>query len=898
MNNKRGIQLMAVDAKNDVDPIETQEWLESLEAVLEEEGVDRAHYLLERLIDKARRSGAHVPYDATTAYLNTIPPSQEAHIPGDQEMERRLRSLIRWNAIAIVLQATKKDLDLGGHLSSFASSATLYDVGFNHFFRGDSGDADGDLVYFQGHASPGVYARAFLEGRLDEDQLGAFRQETDGKGLSSYPHPWLMPEFWQFPTVSMGLGPIAAIYQARFLKYLEDRGLAKTKGRKVWAFLGDGEMDEPESLGAISLAGREKLDNLIFVINCNLQRLDGPVRGNGKIIQELEGDFRGSGWNVLKVIWGRYWDPLLARDTDGLLLKTMEETVDGEYQNYKAKGGKFTRDNFFGKHPKLLEMVANMSDQDVWRLNRGGHDPSKVYAAYHRAVNHKGQPTVILAKTVKGYGMGESGEGKNVSHQVKKMNLEALKLFRDRFNIPIKDEDLEQVPFYHPGEDSEEIKYLKERRKSLGGYLPVRRPKSEALEVPPMKAFESITKGSNGREISTTMAFVRMLNTLLKDKKLSDRIVPIVPDEARTFGMEGMFRQYGIYSSLGQLYEPVDSDQVMFYREDKKGQILEEGINEAGAFSSWLAAATSYSTNDFPMIPFYIYYSMFGFQRIGDLAWMAGDMQARGFLIGATAGRTTLNGEGLQHQDGHSHVLSSTIPNCVSYDPTYAYELALIIRDGMRRMYENQENVFYYLTTMNENYEQPAMPEGAEEGIIKGMYLLKEGSKPKKKQPRVQLLGSGTILREVEAAAELLKKDWKVDADIWSVTSFNELRRDGLSVDRENLLNPESKQKKSFVEQSLEKQQGPVIAATDYMKVYADQIRNWVPGCYKVLGTDGFGRSDSREKLRDFFEVDRHYITIAALMALAEQDEVKRKTVADALKKYDIDVNKPNPLTA
>ncbi|WP_109761526.1 pyruvate dehydrogenase (acetyl-transferring), homodimeric type [Pleionea mediterranea] len=889
---------MAVDAKNDVDPIETQEWLESLEAVLEEEGVDRAHYLLERLIDKARRSGAHVPYDATTAYLNTIPPSQEAHIPGDQEMERRLRSLIRWNAIAIVLQATKKDLDLGGHLSSFASSATLYDVGFNHFFRGDSGDADGDLVYFQGHASPGVYARAFLEGRLDEDQLGAFRQETDGKGLSSYPHPWLMPEFWQFPTVSMGLGPIAAIYQARFLKYLEDRGLAKTKGRKVWAFLGDGEMDEPESLGAISLAGREKLDNLIFVINCNLQRLDGPVRGNGKIIQELEGDFRGSGWNVLKVIWGRYWDPLLARDTDGLLLKTMEETVDGEYQNYKAKGGKFTRDNFFGKHPKLLEMVANMSDQDVWRLNRGGHDPSKVYAAYHRAVNHKGQPTVILAKTVKGYGMGESGEGKNVSHQVKKMNLEALKLFRDRFNIPIKDEDLEQVPFYHPGEDSEEIKYLKERRKSLGGYLPVRRPKSEALEVPPMKAFESITKGSNGREISTTMAFVRMLNTLLKDKKLSDRIVPIVPDEARTFGMEGMFRQYGIYSSLGQLYEPVDSDQVMFYREDKKGQILEEGINEAGAFSSWLAAATSYSTNDFPMIPFYIYYSMFGFQRIGDLAWMAGDMQARGFLIGATAGRTTLNGEGLQHQDGHSHVLSSTIPNCVSYDPTYAYELALIIRDGMRRMYENQENVFYYLTTMNENYEQPAMPEGAEEGIIKGMYLLKEGSKPKKKQPRVQLLGSGTILREVEAAAELLKKDWKVDADIWSVTSFNELRRDGLSVDRENLLNPESKQKKSFVEQSLEKQQGPVIAATDYMKVYADQIRNWVPGCYKVLGTDGFGRSDSREKLRDFFEVDRHYITIAALMALAEQDEVKRKTVADALKKYDIDVNKPNPLTA
>ncbi|WMS88654.1 pyruvate dehydrogenase (acetyl-transferring), homodimeric type [Pleionea litopenaei] len=889
---------MAVDARNDVDPIETEEWLDALDAVLDEEGVNRAHYLLERLIDKARRSGAHIPYDATTAYLNTIPPSQEAHIPGDQEMERRLRSLIRWNAIAIVLQATKKDLELGGHLSSFASSATLYDVGFNHFFRGDTEEFGGDLIYFQGHASPGIYARAFLEGRLNTDQLAEFRQETDGKGLSSYPHPWLMPDFWQFPTVSMGLGPISAIYQARFLKYLDDRGLVNTKGRKVWAFLGDGEMDEPESLGAISLAGREKLDNLIFVINCNLQRLDGPVRGNGKIIQELEGDFRGSGWNVIKVIWGRYWDPLIARDTDGLLLQTMEETVDGEYQNYKAKGGKFTRDYFFGKHPKLLEMVANMSDQDIWRLNRGGHDPSKVYAAYHAAVNHKGQPTVILAKTVKGYGMGESGEGKNISHQVKKMNLEALKHFRDRFRIPVSDDQLEDVPFYHPGEDSPEIKYLQERRKALGGYLPSRRAKSESLEVPPMKAFEAITKGSDGREISTTMAFVRVLNALLKDKKIGERIVPIVPDEARTFGMEGMFRQYGIYSSVGQLYEPVDSDQVMFYREDKKGQILEEGINEAGAFSSWLAAATSYSTNNLPMVPFYIYYSMFGFQRIGDLAWMAGDMQARGFLIGATAGRTTLNGEGLQHQDGHSHILASTIPNCVSYDPTYAYELALIVRDGMRRMYEDQENVFYYLTTMNENYPQPAMPEGAEEGIIKGMYLLKPGAKSKKGQSRVQLLGSGTILREVEAAAELLKSDWKVESDLWSVTSFNELRRDGLNADRENLLNPEADVKQAFVAKCLANQQGPVIAATDYMKVYADQIRNWVPGTYKVLGTDGFGRSDSRAKLRNFFEVDRYYITVAALMALAEEGAIERKIVAKALKQYGIDVNKPNPLTA
>ncbi|TQV82786.1 pyruvate dehydrogenase (acetyl-transferring), homodimeric type [Aliikangiella coralliicola] len=887
------------DKNHDVDPIETHEWLDALEAVLEEEGTERAHFLLEKLIDMARRSGAYLPYSATTAYLNTIPTTKEARIPGDQEMEQRLRSIIRWNAIALVLQASKKNKELGGHISSFASSATLYDVGFNYFFRATDEQQEGDLIYYQGHSSPGIYARAFLEGRLTEEQMKNFRQEVDGKGLSSYPHPWLMPDFWQFPTVSMGLGPIQAIYQARFLKYLQNRELASTEKRKVWAFMGDGEMDEPESLGAISLAGREKLDNLVFVINCNLQRLDGPVRGNGKIIQELEGSFRGAGWNVIKVIWGRYWDPLIARDTEGKLLKVMDESVDGEYQNYKSKGGKFTRDYFFGKDPALLEMVANMSDSDIWRLNRGGHDPTKVYAAYHSAVHHKGQPTVILAKTVKGYGMGDSGEGKNISHQVKKMNLDALKQFRNRFNVPISDEQLEETPFYHPGEDSPEIKYLRERREALGGYLPARRSKSTNLTVPPLKAFEAITKGSNGREISTTMAFVRILNILLKDKELSQRIVPIIPDEARTFGMEGMFRQIGIYSSVGQLYEPVDSDQVMYYREDKKGQILEEGINEAGAMSSWIAAATSYSSNNLPMIPFYIFYSMFGFQRIGDLAWAAGDMQARGFLLGATFGRTTLNGEGLQHQDGHSHILASTIPNCVSYDPTYGYELALIIRDGMRRMYENQENVFYYISTLNENYAHPEMPKGCEEGIIKGMYLLKSGKKPRGKNtaPRVQLLGCGPILNEVIAAAELLEKDFKVNADIWSVTSFNELARDGNEVTRLNMLNPESdKPAVSYVEQCLGGQEGPVIASTDSMKAYAEQIRAFVPAKYRVLGTDGFGRSDSRENLRRFFEVDRYYVAVAAIKALADEGTLTAKDVTKALELYNIDINKPNPL--
>ncbi len=888
------------DNTHDIDQVETQEWLDALEAVLEEEGAERAHFLLEKLIDMARRSGAHLPYSARTAYLNTIPTSKETLIPGDQEMEQRLRSIIRWNAIALVLQASKKNKELGGHLSSFASSATLYDVGFNYFFHGANDQREGDLIYYQGHSSPGIYARAFLEGRITEEQMGNFRQEVDGKGLSSYPHPWLMPEFWQFPTVSMGLGPIQAIYQARFLKYLQHRELTNTEERKVWAFMGDGEMDEPESLGAISLAGRERLDNLVFVINCNLQRLDGPVRGNGKIIQELEGDFRGAGWNVIKVIWGRYWDPLIARDVDGKLLKVMEETVDGEYQNYKSKGGKFTRDNFFGKDPALLEMVANMSDADIWRLNRGGHDPTKVYAAYHSAVNHKGQPTVILAKTVKGYGMGESGEGKNISHQVKKMDLEALKQFRNRFNVPITDDQLEDAPFYHPGEDSPEIKYMRKMREGLGGYLPARRTQSQKLKIPELSAFSAITGGSQGREISTTMALVRILNVLIKDKEIGQRIVPIIPDEARTFGMEGMFRQIGIYSSRGQLYEPVDSDQLMYYREDQKGQILEEGINEAGAMSSWIAAATSYSSNNLPMIPFYVYYSMFGFQRIGDLAWAAGDMQARGFLIGATFGRTTLNGEGLQHQDGHSHLLASTIPNCVSYDPTYSYEVALIVREGMRRMCEEQENVFYYITTLNENYVHAEMPEGCEEGILKGMYLLQEGkpSKSKKKPARVQLLGCGAILNEVIAAAEILQKDFKVDADIWSVTSFNELAREGADATRTNLLNPEAREPAiSYVEQCLTGHEGPVIAATDSMKSYAEQIRAYIPADYSVLGTDGFGRSDSRENLRSFFEVDRHYVALAALKALADEGTISVKEVSKAIKLFNIDTNKPNPLT-
>ncbi len=878
----------------DIDSQETQEWLEALDSVMAQEGIERAHYLLEQLIAKARKSGAYLPYSANTAYLNTIPPSREERAPGDPGMEWRIRSLIRWNALAMVVRANRFSAELGGHIASFASSATLYDVGFNHFFRAATEQQGSDLVFIQGHSAPGIYARAFLYGQLGEQQIGKFRQEVDGDGLSSYPHPWLMPDFWQFPTVSMGLGSLMAIYQARFMRYLEHRELIPPSDRKVWAFMGDGEMDEPEALGSIGLAAREKLDNLIFVVNCNLQRLDGPVRGNGKIIQELEAEFRGAGWNVIKVIWGSYWDPLIARDTEGKLLKVMEETVDGEYQAYKANDGAYVREKFFGKHPELKALVANMSDEDIWRLNRGGHDPHKVYAAYAAAVKHQGQPTVILAKTVKGYGMGEAGEGQNITHQQKKMGEEALKAFRRRFNIPVSDEDVANAAFYKPADDSAELKYMREQREKLGGFLLQKWPQSPALDTPDAGIHEKLLAGTGKRAISTTMAFVRILNILAKDKNIGKYIVPIVPDEARTFGMEGMFRQLGIYSSVGQLYEPVDIDHVMYYREDKKGQILEEGITEAGAFSSWIAAATAYKHNGVQMIPFYIFYSMFGFQRVGDLAWAAGDLRSRGFLIGGTAGRTTLAGEGLQHQDGHSHLLASTIPNCISYDPTYCYELAVIIHDGLRRMYGNNEDVYYYITVMNENYPHPPMPENSSEGILKGMYLLQESDGAKL---QVQLLGSGTILREVLAAAELLESDFGVAADVWSVTSFNELRRDCLDVDRWNMLHPEQPEKKSYVNQCLERNGSPVIAATDYMKLYADQIRRHVPEPYVVLGTDGYGRSDTRAKLRKFFEVDRHYIVVAALKALADEGKIPAEKVTEAMMKYHIDQEKPNPVT-
>ncbi|HEY6241099.1 MAG TPA: pyruvate dehydrogenase (acetyl-transferring), homodimeric type [Burkholderiales bacterium] len=885
-------------AANDPDSLETQEWLDALDAVLDREGPERAHYLLEKLVDKARRSGAYIPFSLNTAYLNTIPPHLEERSPGDHALEERIRSFCRWNAMVMVAKANKSDDELGGHIASFASVGTLFGIGFNHFWHAPHEGHGGDLVYFQGHSSPGIYARAFLEGRFTEEQLLNFRREVDGKGISSYPHPWLMPDFWQFPTVSMGLGPIQGIYMARFLKYLHARGFANTENRKVWVFCGDGEMDEPESLGAIGLAVREKLDNLVFVVNCNLQRLDGPVRGNGKIIQELEADFRGAGWNVIKLIWGSYWDPLFARDKEGRLLRVMEETVDGEYQNYKANDGAFVRKHFFGKDPKLLEMVSRMTDEDIWRLNRGGHDPHKIYAAYASAVKHKDQPTVILAKTIKGYGLGKQGQAKNPTHQLKKVDLATIREMRDRFNVPIPDDRLDEMPFYKPKDDDPVMVYLQERRKALGGYLPQRRRKAEsAPAVPPLSAFEAVVKGSEGREISTTMAFVRILTALVRDKTLGKHVVPIVPDEARTFGMEGMFRQLAIYSSEGQKYEPVDRDQVMYYREDKQGQILEEGINEAGAFSSWIAAATSYSHSDLVTVPFYIFYSMFGMQRIGDLAWAAGDQRARGFLLGATAGRTTLNGEGLQHEDGHSHLLSSAIPNCVSYDPTFGYELAVIIQDGLRRMVTDQEDVFYYITVMNENYEHPAMPAGAQEGILRGMYLWRE-SKSKSKS-RAQLMGSGTILREVIAAGELLESDWSIAADIWSATSFTELRRDGLAAERWNLLHPEGKPRTPYVTERLEKRAGPVVAATDYMKTFADQIRPFVPQdrIYRVLGTDGFGRSDSRAKLRHFFEVNRYFIAIAALKALADLGEVKPKVVADAIKKYGINPDKYDPVT-
>jgi pyruvate dehydrogenase E1 component len=877
----------------DYDPQETQEWLESLQSVLEKEGADRAHFLIDQLINHARLAGDDMPISATTPYLNTIPLDKEERSPGNFDMEHRIRALMRWNAMAIVLNANKESSELGGHIASFASAATLYDVGFNHFFRGANKDHGGDLVYFQGHSSPGMYARAFMEGRLSEEQLYKFRQEVDGDGLSSYPHPWLMPNFWQFPTVSMGLGPLMAIYQARFMRYLQHRNLAKTDGRKVWAYLGDGETDEPESLGAISMAGREKLDNLIFVINCNLQRLDGPVRGNGKIIQELEGVFRGAGWNVIKVVWGGKWDRLLAKDKTGLLLKRMEEVVDGEYQTYKSKDGAFVRKHFFGKYPELLELVADMSDDEIWRLNRGGHDPHKVFAAYAAASKHKGQPTVILAKTVKGYGMGEAGEAQNPTHQQKKMGEDALRKFRDRFNIPVTDEQLTKLPFVRPAPDSLEAKYLRERNSAMGN-IPARDPIAHPLNIPGLDAFDALLKSSEDREFSTTMAFVRLLGVLVKDKAIGKQIVPIVPDESRTFGMEGMFRQLGIFSQVGQLYTPQDADQLMYYKESESGQILQEGINEAGGMADWIAAATAYANHGVAMIPFYIYYSMFGFQRIGDMAWAAGDLRARGFLIGGTAGRTTLNGEGLQHQDGHSHLMAATIPNCVSYDPTFAYELAVIVQHGMERMYHKQEDVFYYLTVMNENYTHPAMPKGAEEGIIKGMYKF-SASKAKAKN-KVQLLGSGTILREVIAAAELLEKDFGIASDIFSVTSFNELRREGIDCERWNTLHPEAKQRVSYVAQCLDAEV-PVIAATDYIRAYADQIRPYVKAQYKTLGTDGFGRSDTRKKLRHFFEVDRFYVVVAALKALADEGKVDAKEVTRAIKLYKIDADKPNPTT-
>jgi pyruvate dehydrogenase E1 component len=883
-------------ARPDDDPQETKEWLDALDGILKYEGPERAHFILEQLIEKARRSGAYLPYSANTAYLNTIPPGKEEKSPGNHELEHRIRSYVRWNAAAMVLRANK-NTNVGGHIASYASAATLYDVGYNHFWHAPSENHGGDLVFVQGHSAPGVYARAFMLGRLTEDQLDKFRQEVDGDGLSSYPHPWLMPDFWQFPTVSMGLGPIMAIYQARFMKYLQDRGIANTEGRKVWCFLGDGECDEPESMGAIGVAARERLDNLIFVVNCNLQRLDGPVRGNGKIIQELEADFRGAGWNVIKLIWGSYWDPLIARDTDGVLLKLMEETVDGEYQTVKSKDGAYVREHFFGKYPETRAMVSNLSDDDIWRLNRGGHDPHKIYAAYSAATKHTGQPTVILAKTIKGYGMGEAGEAQNITHQQKKMGTTSLKTFRDRFKIPVPDDKLDEIPYVNFEEGSPELRYMHERRDALGGYLPSRRRNGDALVTPSLSAFDNVLKDSGEREFSTTMAFVRILGTLVKDKNIGKRIVPIVPDESRTFGMEGMFRQLGIWSSVGQLYTPQDADQLMFYKEDKHGQILQEGINEAGAMSSWIAAATSYSTHGASMIPFYIYYSMFGFQRVGDLAWAAGDQRARGFLLGGTAGRTTLNGEGLQHEDGHSHLLSSTIPNCISYDPTFAYEVAVIIQHGLRRMYADQEDVFYYLTLMNENYPHPAMPDGAEEGIIKGMYRLSKsrlsGGKGSKKAPQVQLLGSGTILREVIAAQQVLAEDFDIAADVWSCPSFTELRREGLSVSRWNMLNPDKKPREAYVSQCLDRANGPVVAATDYMKLFADQIRPFIHKHYVVLGTDGFGRSDTREKLREFFEVDRRYIAVAALKALADEGAIAKDKVAQAIGKYRVDPEKP-----
>ncbi|MGB7502552.1 MAG: pyruvate dehydrogenase (acetyl-transferring), homodimeric type [Azonexus sp.] len=892
--NQSSAKLSGVVSVPDGDPQETSEWIEALEGVIAQEGADRAHYLIEKLIGQAREDGIDIPYSANTEYINTIPVDQQPKYPGNADMEIKIHSYIRWNAMAMVVRANK-DTNVGGHIASFASAAALYDVGFSHFWHAPSAEHGGDLIFFQGHSVPGVYARAFMLGRLSEEQMDNFRQETDGKGISSYPHPWLMPDFWQFPTVSMGLGPIQAIYQARFMKYLDSRGLAKAGDRKVWAFLGDGETDEVESLGAIGMAGREKLDNLIFVINCNLQRLDGPVRGNGKIIQELEGEFRGSGWNVIKLVWGTHWDTLLQRDKKGILKRRMMECVDGEYQTFKAKNGAYVREYFFNT-PELKELVADWTDDEIWQLNRGGHDIFKIFSAYQAAITHKGAPTLILAKTIKGFGMGQAGEAMNTSHQQKKLDVEQIARFRDRFSLPVADDKLADLPYLKFAENSEEYKYMRQRRMDLGGFIPQRRRKAEPLAVPPLDTFAALLKASGeGRELSTTMAIVRIMNMMLKDKNVGKNVVPIVPDESRTFGMEGMFRSVGIWNQQGQNYVPEDHDQLMFYKESKTGQVLQEGINEAGAMSDWIAAATAYSVHGVQTIPFYICYSMFGMQRVLDLCWAAGDQRARGFLIGGTAGRTTLNGEGLQHEDGHSLILSNLIPNCVSYDPTFQYEVAVIVQDGMRRMHQEQEDIFYYITVMNENYEHPEMPAGAETDIIKGMYAFKAGGKSK--GPRVQLLGAGTIFREVIAAADLLKKDWGVEADLWGCPSFNELARNGQDVQRWNMLHPLEEPRLSHVEQKLSGAKGPVIAATDYIKLLSEQIRPLVKAPYVTLGTDGFGRSDTREKLRHFFEVDRHWVTLAALKALADNGEIAREKVAAALVKYALDPNKPNPMS-
>ena len=879
----------------DIDPIETKEWLESLSAVLEKDGKLRAQFLIKQLIEHSYKKGSDLVLSRNTPYINTIPPEQETKSSGDQNLERKIRSLIRWNAAAMVVRANKKNPELGGHIGTFASAATLYDVGMNHFWRAKNNKFGGDLIYFQGHSAPGMYARAFLEGRITPKQLDYFRQEVKPGGLSSYPHPWLMPKFWQFPVVSMGLGAMMSIYQARFTKYLINRGLLKDEGRKVWSFLGDGEMDEPESMGAIGLAAREKLDNLIVVVNCNLQRLDGPVRGNGKIIQELEGIFRGAGWNVIKVIWGSYWDPLLAKDKTGMLIRRMGEAVDGEYQAFKAKGGAYVRENFFGKYPELLDLVSQMTDKDIWKLNRGGHDPHKVYAAYHSAMQHTGSPTVILAKTIKGYGMGKSGESMNTTHQQKKLGEEDLLYYRDRFDVPLTDEQVKNIEYYKPPENSPEIKYLKECRLKLGGNLPERSSFAKSIKTPSVDVFSAMKESTGKKEMSTTMILVRMLTSLLRDKNVASRLVPIIPDEARTFGMEGFFQKIGIYAHEGQKYEPVDSEQLSSYREDIKGQVLEEGITEAGAMSSWIAAGTSYTNHDLEMIPIYLFYSMFGFQRIGDFAWAAGDAQTRGFLIGATAGRTTLAGEGLQHGDGHSHILSSVIPNCKSYDPTFGYELATIFREGLRRMHEKQENIFYYITTMNENYPHPEMPKGkgVEDGILKGMYLFKELNKYKK--TKIQLLGSGTILREMIAAAEILQKDYQIDSNVWSVTSFNELRKEALEVERYNLLNPDKKPKKNYIEKCMSTTEGPIVSASDYIRLNSDQIRPFIRKSFYSFGTDGYGRSDTRKNLRKFFEIDKEHLVTYSLSVLAKEQLIPSKYAKEAIKKYNIDPEKPFP---